>query len=173
MLQQARIGPRVMLRSLALLLVCALLAACGFRLREEVRLPPELSTLRLAQVDMRSDFGRGLAAALRRAGVTLVEDAERPAATLRVGGLSERRTPLTVDAAGRAQEFELVLSAEISLLDAQGAVAVPPQSLELRRDYLFDTAAAQGISNEEELMRAELEREMVQAILRRIDAALR
>lgn len=171
--RQARIGPYWMLRGLVLLLACALLAACGFRLREEVRLPPELSTLRLAQVDPRSDFGRELTAALRRAGATVLEAGEQPAATLRVDQLRERRTPLTVDAAGRAQEFELVLSAEVSLLDAGGVVAVPPQALELRRDYLFDTAAAQGTSNEEELMRAELQREMVQAILRRIDAALR
>mgnify|MGYP000911890395 CR=1 FL=1 len=47
------------------------------------------------------------------------------------------------------------------------------QRIELRRDYLFDTAQAQGTSNEEELMRAELHRELVQSILRRIDSALR
>lgn len=159
-------------RVLAVLL-CLGLAACGFRLREEVRLPERLATLRLAQVDPYSPLGVELEAALKRAGATLVTDVSLPAAILRVDKLEERRSPLTVDAAGRAQEFEISLTAEVSLLDVDGAIVLPPQSIELRRDYLFDTAQAQGTSNEEELMRVELQREMVVAILRRIDSALR
>lgn len=156
-----------------LLLACLLLAACGFRLREDVRLPDNLKTLRLAQVDPYSALARELQAALERAGAQVVEDPALPASVLRVDRLEERRSPLTVDAAGRAQEFEMVLSAEVSLADAAGAYVMSPQTIELRRDYLFDTAQAQGTSNEEELMREELQRELVQAILRRIDSALR
>jgi len=163
---------RTLMRMLILGLMLAL-AACGFRLREEVRLPERLKTLRLAQVDPYSSIGRDLQAALERAGATLVEDPALPASVLRIDKLDERRSPLTVDAAGRAQEFEIVLSAEVSLLDADGVAVMPAQLIELRRDYLFDTAQAQGTSNEEELMREELQRELVQAILRRIDSALR
>lgn len=164
---------RLALRAAFVLLLCGLLAACGFRLREEVRLPEALKQLRLAEVDPYSALGRDLEAALVRAGAQLVTDPAQPAAVLRVAGLAERRSPLTVDAAGRAQEFEIVLSAEVSLIDPAGAIVMPAQSIELRRDYLFDTAQAQGTSNEEELMREELQRELVQAILRRIDSALR
>jgi len=158
---------------MSLMLLCLLLAACGFQLREDVRLPDNLKTLRLAQVDPYSPIGRDLQAALERAGASIVDDPAVPASVLRIDKLAERRSPLTVDAAGRAQEFEIVLSAEISLVDAQGVIVMPAQTLELRRDYLFDTAQAQGSSNEEELMREELQRELVQAILRRIDSALR
>lgn len=50
---------------------------------------------------------------------------------------------------------------------------VPRQDVELERDYSFDTIQAQGTPGEEEVVRAELERDMVQAILRRVDAVLR
>lgn len=161
------------MRTALLLGLCLVLAACGFRLREDVRLPDNLKTLRLAQVDPYSAIGRDLQAALERAGATVLVDPAAPASVLRIDKLAERRSPLTVDAAGRAQEFEIVLSAEVSLSDEQGVIVMPAQSIELRRDYLFDTAQAQGSSNEEELMREELQRELVQAILRRIDSALR
>ena len=155
------------------MLACLGLAACGFRLREDVKLPERLSTIRLGQVDPLSSLGRELEAALTRGGATVITDPALPAAILRVDKLEERRSPLTVDAAGRAQEYEIVLSSEVSLLDPDGQIVMPPQRIELRRDYLFDTAQAQGTSNEEDLMREELQREMVLAILRRIDSALR
>jgi LPS-assembly lipoprotein len=155
------------------LMLCGGLAACGFRLREEVRLPERLSELRVAGVDPLSPLGLELESALARAGARIVRDPQQAAAALRIEALQERRTPLTVDAAGRAQEYEIVQSAEVSLLDPDGAIVMPVQRIELRRDYLFDTAQAQGTTNEEELMRAELQRELVLAILRRIDSALR
>jgi len=161
------------LKGLLVVVCCGLLAACGFKLREEVRLPERLTVLRVVGVDPLSPLGLELEASLRRAGATLVEDPAQTAAMLRIENLQERRTPLTVDAAGRAQEYEIEQSAQVSLLDPEGAIVMPVQRIELRRDYLFDTAQAQGTTNEEELMRAELQRELVLAILRRIDSALR
>lgn len=164
---------RNVLMRLLLLSWCGALAACGFQLREEVRLPERLTVLRVVGVDPLSPLGLELEASLRRAGANIVEDPAQTAAMLRIENLQERRTPLTVDAAGRAQEYEIAQSAQVSLLDPDGAIVMPTQRIELRRDYLFDTAQAQGTTNEEELMRAELQRELVLAILRRIDSALR
>lgn len=44
--------------------------------------------------------------------------------------LAETRNPLSVDAAGRTQEYELVYSAEITLTDADGKWSYP-QHIEL------------------------------------------
>jgi outer membrane lipopolysaccharide assembly protein LptE/RlpB len=49
---------------------------------------------------------------------------------------------------------------------------MPKQSLQLERSYQFASLRAQGTPGEEEVVREELERDMVQAILRRIHAAL-
>ena len=60
----------------------------------------------------------------------------------------------------------------MQLTDANGEVVVPKQDIQLERAYQFETLQAQGTPGEEEVVRAELERDMTQAILRRISAAV-
>lgn len=159
-----------MLRTAAALALTLLLAACGFQLRQDVALPPELSPLRLELADEFSPLGRDLAAALERGGATLTTAAE--AAVLRVPVDHMGSRPLTVGETGRVQEFQLRYVVELELLARDGSVLMPRQAIELTRDYTFDTAQALGSPGEEEVVREELQREMVQAILRRIAAAL-
>ena len=158
-----------MLRTAALALTL-LLAACGFQLRQDVALPPELSPLRLELADEFSPLGRDLAAALERGGATLTTAPE--AAVLRVPVDHIGSRPLTVGETGRVQEYQLRYVVELEVLAADGRVLLPRQPIELTRDYTFDTAQALGSPGEEEVVREELQREMVQAILRRIAAAL-
>lgn len=157
-------------RLLIVLGSCLLLAACGFQLRQDVTLPPALSQLRLDLVDDFSPLGRDLGAALERGGATL--SAAPGAAVLRVLVDQIGSRPLTVGETGRVQEYQLRYVTEVELLAADGSVLMPRQQVELARDYSFDTVQALGSPGEEEVVREELRREMVQAILRRIDAAL-
>jgi LPS-assembly lipoprotein len=158
-----------MLRTLLLSLLVATLAGCGFQLRQEASLPPEFSRLRLETVDPFSPLGRDLGRALERAGVELTE--APGAAVLRVPVDRLGSAPLTVGESGRVQEYQLRYHVEAELVGADGRVAMPLQAIELTRDYTFDTAQALGSPGEEEVVREELRREMVQAILRRIEAA--
>jgi outer membrane lipopolysaccharide assembly protein LptE/RlpB len=166
-------------RALLLLAALGLLAGCGFQLRRELVLPPTMSTIRIEQADPYSPLARGLEQALRRAGATIVEvspgaDAATAAmAVLRLPRTEIAQVPLSIGATGRVQEFALRYVVEVELVDAAGAVLVERQPIELERAFSFDTAEALGSPAEAELIRAELEREMVAAILRRIDAALR
>ena len=81
--------------------------------------------------------------------------------------------PLSVGDTGRVQEYLLRYTVEFELVDAAGAVVLARQKVELDRDYTFDTQQALGTPGEEELVKTELERDMVRTILRRIDAASR
>jgi outer membrane lipopolysaccharide assembly protein LptE/RlpB len=159
------------MRRLLLLMLLATVTACGFQLRRELVLPPALSTLRLELVDPYAPLGRGLEQALQRAGATVVESAD--AAVLRIPTLRRAQLPLSVGVTGRVQEFAQQYVVEIELVDAAGRVVVPRQAIELERSYAFDTAEALGTPAEQELVQAELDRDMVAAILRRIDIALR
>lgn len=160
-----------MSKFLALLLSFAL-TGCGFQLRQEVNLPANLMTLRVETVDTYSPLQRNLELALRRAGASIVESAAG-SAVLRVFTSRLDRLPLSVGDTGRVQEYLLRYTVEFELIDSAGSVVLPRQTVELDRDYTFDTAQALGTPGEEELVRAELEREMVQTILRRVDAATR
>ena len=158
-------------RLLLCLLTLGLLSACGFQLRKELVLPASLASIRVEAPDPNGALQRQLEAALRRAGATAVQG--EGGAVLRVVSATLEQRPLTVGASGRVQEFLLQYRAEVELVDAAGATVLPRQSIELDREYSFDTAAALGSPAEEEIVRADIEQAMGEAILRRVDAVLR
>lgn len=160
------------MRVLLALIFLLALAGCGFQLRQEVTLPPNLTSLRVETVDTYSPLQRNLEQALRRAGASIVESAAN-SAVLRVFASRIDRLPLSVGDTGRVQEYLLRYTVEFELIDAAAAIVLPRQKIELERDYTFDTQQAFGTPGEEEVVKAELERDMVQAVLRRIDAVTR
>jgi LPS-assembly lipoprotein len=163
---------RQLSRLLLVALMANLLGGCGFRLRQELVLPPTLASIRVETPDPNGLLQRQLEAALRRAGARMPAGDEG-GAVLRVAAAALEQRPLTVGATGRVQEFLLHFRAEVELVDAAGTVVLPRQTIELDREYSFDTAAALGSPAEEEIVRGDLEQAMGEAILRRVDAVLR
>jgi LPS-assembly lipoprotein len=163
------------MRALLILLLVAALTACGFQLRGELVLPAELSHIRIEAADPNDGLVDDLSAALRRSGASVADAdvAATGAARLRIPSASMGQRPLSVGASGRVLEFALVYRVEIELIDANGVVRLPSQVVELQRVYSFDSADALGSPGEEEIVRDELTRDMVGALLRRIEAALR
>jgi LPS-assembly lipoprotein len=161
-----------LLRAVILAACIAGVGACGFRPRQQVSLPPNLATLRVETPDRYGSLQRDLELALRRGGATIVERATG-SAVLRVSKASIDRLPLSIGDTGRVSEYLLRYTVEFELVDAAGQVVLPRQTIEMDRDYTFDTAQAFGTPGEEELVRAELERDMVQNLMRRIGAATR
>ena len=103
--------------------------------------------------------------------VSYLAELER-GAVLRISRNTMTRWPLSVGRTGRVQEYSMRYEVTMQLTDADGAPVVPRQDIQLERSYQFETLRAQGTPGEEEVVRAELERDMAQAILRRIDAVL-
>lgn len=161
---------------LSVVVLLGLLAGCGFQLRRELVLPPDMQVVRIEQADPYSPLARGLEQALRRAGARIVDgaaDADAAVAVLRLPRAEIAQVPLSIGVTGRVQEYALRYVVEVELVDASGRVLLALQPIELERAFSFDTAEALGSPAEAELVRAELEREMVAAILRRVEAALR
>jgi LPS-assembly lipoprotein len=142
--------PTLMLFRIACLAMFALLcSACGFHLRNALTLPAHLMPVRVVAPDPYSPLAETLADSMLRAGATPASsDPEQPATTLQI--VSERwgNPPISIDQFGRAQ------------------------AVELSRDYVAPPADSIGKASERELLARELRREMGQAILRRIGAAL-
>ena len=164
-------GP--MIRILFAALLALALSACGFHFRNSVSLPQGLGPLRIVAKDRYSPLADSLSAALERAGAVPAGDTTDKVATLLV--ISERwgNTPLSVDAFGRSQEFTLRHAVIFEMRAADGTILVPQQAIELTRDYISAPTRSIGTDGEREILSAELQREMVSAILRRIDIATR
>lgn len=158
----------------ALALAMLLLAGCGFHLRNALQLPPDLGPLRVEARNDDSALVLGLRDALRRAGADVATaDAPMDAATLQI--VSERwgETPISIDQFGRSQEFNLRYAVIFRLQRADGTDLVPQQAIELSRDYISVPTRSAGTEGEREILRRELRREMLSAVLRRIDAVSR
>lgn len=151
----------------ALLVTLALaLAACGFALRKDLALPPALQTLRLDVADQFSPLERDLAAALARSGATITERPEAPRVAIPVNLLSTQVQ--SIGDAARVTEYVVRYRVELQVFAADGSELLPRTVIELDRDFAYDETQALGAAAEEDLLRKELQREMVREILRRI-----
>lgn len=145
-------------------------AGCGFHPRESVAVNPLVQRLRIESLDQFSVLPQELGRALLRSGVTLVDADQGDATVLRILSDSQVTQPLTFSGAARVQEFLVVHRVRIEVLDAAGKPLLEKTLIERQRDYRFDETLALGAAAEDELARKELRRDMVQAILRRIEA---
>ena len=157
------------MKKLLAFVAIALLAGCGFKPRAEIELPPALKTVRFENLDEFSPLRRNLGAALERAGATVVDTIDPAAGVIRIPVASMATEPLTISDAARVQEYVVRYTVELEVLDPAGAVILERAPIVLERDYSYDQTQALGAAAEEELLRKELEREMVQQILRRIE----
>jgi LPS-assembly lipoprotein len=74
-----------------------------------------------------------------------------------------------VSANAKVQEYVVRHRVELSAADSAGKLLFGPAIIELNRPFTFDQTQGLAAAQEEELIRGELQREMVQQILRRLE----
>ncbi|HZP66439.1 MAG TPA: LPS assembly lipoprotein LptE [Rudaea sp.] len=151
----------------------AALSACGFHLRGEVALPPTMQRVHLAISDPYSPLKRDLEAALARSGAKIENNAGEGIAEVTISAVSLGAVVRSVGANAYVNEFSMVYHVEIEVTDANGKTLMPKQTVEHSREFTFDQSQAIGTSAEQDEIKKEMERDMVQALLRRIEAAER
>lgn len=146
------------------------LAGCGFHLRGEASLPAGMQRVHITGADPLSPLGRDLAKAIARGGAQVVEQPSAASAVLDIAVNRLGTDVLSVGENARAREYTLRYRVEFEVRDAAGAVLIARQAIDLSRDFTFDSTQALGVAAEQDLLTQELQREMVQAILRRLEA---
>jgi LPS-assembly lipoprotein len=158
------------IRLLFAVALLGLMSACGFQLRGETHLPPGLQKVSLEVADEFSLVARDLRAALIRGGATLTAPGAEGAGAIRVPVNVVVREAQVVSGRARVQEYVVRHRVELEIVDAAGNTVLPRVDIELGRDFTFDETQGLAAAQEEELIRKELAREMVQQILRRIES---
>lgn len=161
-----------MSRLIIVLCLAVLAAGCGFKPRASLAVATSLGPVAVSTADPYAPLGQDLATALERAGASAAVPGQ-PAATLQVLSESLRTRPLTFEGGASVREYQSIYRVQFQLTGADGSLMVPPQDVELTREYTYDAIGSIGTPAEERLLREELRRDMVAAILRRLDAALR
>src|SRR5512139_2141625 len=154
----------------SLLVLILLLSACGFHLRQSVALPPSMQRIHLT-VNNGGDLQRNLARALRNAGIT-IEDAGGPGvAELAVPQARFSTDTLSISGGARVTEYSVHYQVRFGVTDANGKVMLPPQDIQMSREYSYDATNTIGNDAQVEEIQRSLVDDMVQSILFRLQAA--
>jgi len=149
------------------------LSACGFQMRGEVHLPPGMQRVHVQIADPYSPLSRDLEAALARSGVKVENAASEGIAEIAIPAISLAPIVRSVGANAFVNEFSMVYHVEMQITDANGKALMPRTVIEHSRQFTFDQTQAIGTSAEQDEIKKEMERDMVQALLRKIEAASR
>ena len=175
------------------LLLLSLLAACGFKLRGSAELPGyklPFSTIALTLAPT-SEFYALLKRNIEASSPgTRVVDAKEAEAILTVLADTNVKNILSLNAAGRAREYQLVRSftfkvhanvasatpaAQVKYTDARPDVVateyIAPSTITLRRDITFSDDLVLSKESEEALLQRDMQSDLVQQLMRRLAAA--
>jgi LPS-assembly lipoprotein len=140
------------------------LSSCGFHLRGDYLVSPQLQTLHLSSVDKFGELTRQVKQHLSLNKIKLVASARQGVPQLRLLKDSLNRRTLSVFPNGQVAEYELIYTVRYQL--AFAADDVRSFEFELNRDYQDDPNTALAKSRELDLMLSEMRAEAANRILR-------
>ena len=135
------------------------------------------SELQLNLSQPNSEFSRMLRRSLDVAEISTelvssLEDVDltSPIAVLAIGDEQTSNRPVTVNARARAAQYEMRLSVTIALGQAN-ELLIEPETLFVDRTYFEDIENLAGNREEVEIIAAEMRRELVNQLMRRLESA--
>lgn len=174
------------------LLLCGLLAGCGFKLRGSAELPGyqlPFTTIALG-LEPTSEFHAHLKRVIEASspGTRVVADPKEAEATLTVLADRSEKIILSLTAAGRAREYQLVRSFSFKVhghapapvapapkysdAPATGpAEYIPASTILLKREITFSDDLVLSKESEEALLWRDIQGDLVQQLMRRLAAA--
>lgn len=146
-----------------LLLVIAMLTACGFHPRNSYSLPIELKSVYLegGSPALREEMRQQL----RNAKSELSETLATSSMVIKLFDENFQRRGVSLSERGKTNEFELIYRIEYELATPKDAVLLARQPLEVRRDYYNDQQAVLARDNEETTLRSEMAQQVVRTLL--------
>lgn len=158
---------KIMLRSLVLLLAIAT-TACGWHLRGAPKNFPPGSKLYITTEDPRSELAESITRLLQTSGLPLAEAPSEADFTLTIHKETEYKRTVSVDAKGRASEYELITKAEYSVRERSGHYLLTNAKAEVYRTLEWDDSEVVSKGEEERLQREDMRRELISRIIDRL-----
>ncbi len=163
----------VALRTLVVSTLLLVLSSCGFSLRGSDVLSTNFTELQFYSEQPNSDLARLLRRSLGSAqvNVSLVNLGEEDSNVVLLGIANESLVsrPVTINPRARAAQIELRLSVDMGLLLGQQTL-LEPETLFVERTYFQDVENISGNQEEVEIISAEMRRELINQMMRRLAA---
>ena len=153
--------------------IVPLLSACGYHLRGEAALPPGMERVHVDSSDQFGPLKRNVEKALERSGAKIEPAAGDGIAEVNLTAVSLAPIVRSVSANAKVNEFTMLYHVELQITDGSGKVVVPKQVVEQSRVFTFDQTQAIGTGAEQDEIKKEMERNMTQVVMRKVESAER
>ena len=160
------------LRNLLLIALVSVLAGCGFQLRGSADSVAVLTTLDVSATQTYGELVTNVERTLTQQGIAMNPEG---GADYRLHLLGERATRRSVSTTNQVSvaEYVLLLAVDFELFDRAGDRLLPLTTISVERVYSFDRGSFVGSSEEEALLSREMQADIIQQILRRLEASLK
>lgn len=139
-------------------------------MRSAADVPAELKVVHIAGIGEFAPLSQELKKVLQRSGTQVLRSAADAQSVINIIDEKYRRRVLSVDAQGRAAEYELIYSFRFDVKNIGGEVIVPSQKIELLRDFRFDPSNVLAADAEEGQIRKDMNSMAVRQMMRRIES---
>ena len=153
----------------ALLSLALLCTGCGFQLRDDVELPPQMAKTQMVIDDEYSTLARRVRLMLEQSGVRFV-NAEEASAVLEIPVNTVVTDVLTIGDNARVREYRISHTVRFRLLDAEGEVLLNWQNLRQAREISFDEQRILAGSREQEYLKKELAETLSRLLIARLES---
>ncbi len=153
--------------TLGLILLCT---ACGFQLRENTELPPEMAKTRMVVNDEYSLLARRVRVLLEKSGATFVSS-ENATAFLEIPTNSVVTEVLTVGDNARVREFRITHTVKFRVTDTDGGDIIPLQTIRQAREISFDEQKILASSREQEYLKQDLAETLARILVTRLGSS--
>lgn len=147
-------------------LLTLILSACGFQLRGMM----DFSFKNLYMQGKTLSITRDLKQTFKVNGIQLVDSVENAEALLELLGETNEKRILSLSGGGLVREYELNYRVNFRTRDAASPTWSPMQTVQVRRDFSYDDKVLLGKGEEEARLNADMRKDAVREILRRLTA---
>lgn len=157
-------------RHVLLLAATLALSSCGFQLRGASSMQLPFKTIYVGTPDT-SALGSELKRYIRASGSTeVVSDPKTAEANLEVLSETRDKSVLSLNSQGRVSEYTLHYRFRFRVKDPKGQELLAPTEISLKRDMSYSDTLVLAKQQEEEMLYREMQSDLVQQILRRLNA---
>jgi LPS-assembly lipoprotein len=167
LINQVELGGIRAICGLGLILLCT---ACGFQLREDMELPPEMVHMRMVIDDEYSPLARRVRSLLEQSGATFV-GSEDATAFLEIPTNNVVTEVLTVGDNARVREFRISHTVRFRVTDAEGREIIPLQTIRQARELSFDEQKILAASREQEYLKQDLAETLARMLVTRLGSS--
>lgn len=156
-------------RHVAVWMLAALLAGCGFHLQGRAPLPASVKAPYLEAPDRQSDFIQNLRRALLSNGAQLAQERDKASAVVSILRDNVTRRVLSVSATNQPNEYEVTYTIAFSVT-AGGEELIAPQEVSATRTYSFDERLLLAKGHEEDVLRQDMAHDLADMVMRRLSS---